>query len=246
MHLILTGATGAVGSAVLNHLLHHAGKTTKVTILSRNSTIPLLKDPTELNVEVIKHSDFKDYSSVLSSIRDADAVIWALGISQSQVSAENYVTITKDYPLAAARAFGSNGRPFNFVYVSGEGATTTPGRFSPIFARVKGETEQALLDLSRDLPDLKVYSARPGGVDSGNDPPVNEVAKQKRVGTRRLEPFLMPLFRAFYASMVSPTKPLGQVLVHLAESNGEKLDGEGISGEGRTVSNIALRRMAGI
>ena len=246
MHLVLTGATGAVGSAVLNHLLHHAGKTTKVTILSRNVTIPLLKEPHELNVEVIKHSDFRSYSSVMPSLHDADALIWALGISQSQVSAEDYVAITKDYPLAAAQAFGSNGRPFNFVYVSGEGATTTPGRFSPIFARVKGETEQALLNITAELPDLRVYSARPGGVDSAHDPEVHEVAKGKRVGTRRLEPVLMPLFRTFYASMVSPTKELGKVLVQLAESDGKQLDGDGISGDGRTVSNVALRRMAGL
>ena len=59
-------------------------------------------------------------------------------------------------------------------------------------------------------------------------------------------PVLRPLFRATWSNMVSPTRELGQVLVDLAMGDGKPLEGEGISGEGRTLSNIAVRRLAGI
>ena len=46
--------------------------------------------------------------------------------------------------------------------------------------------------------------------------------------------------------MVSPTKELGQVLVELALSDGEPLEGEGVRDEGRTISNVGIRRLARI
>ncbi len=261
MHLILTGATGLVGTAVLNHIFTHgaASQITKLTILSRNPSIPLLnaqKPPPTLKVDVVPHKDFLTYpKSLLSSLADAEGVIWALGISQNEVSAEDYLTITRDYALAAAKALGSNptkeaGKPFKFVYVSGEGATNTPGRFTPTFARVKGETEKALFDMnaSAEYPDLRVYSARPGAVDPGADPAVAEATSVKRrTGTRKFEAYLMPAFRALYSSLVSPTKQLGAVLTELALKDGERMqDGPGIGGEGRTIGNVALRKMAGL
>lgn len=261
MHLILTGATGVVGSAVLNHIITHGAPSqiTKLTILSRNPSIPLLntqKPPPTLKVEVVPHKDFLTYpTSLLSSLADAEGLIWALGISQSQVSPDEYLAITRDYTLAAAKAFGSNpakeaGKPFKFVFVSGEGATTTPGRFAPIFARVKGETEKGLLELnaSAECPDLRAYSARPGGVDPAADPAVAEATTVKRqTGWRKLEPYMMPFIRALSGNMVSPTKELGQVLTDLALKDGERMqDGPGISGEGRTIANVALRKMAGL
>ncbi len=261
MHLILTGATGIVGSAVLNHILNHgpASHITRLTILSRNPSIPLLttqNTPSTLTVDVVPHDDFLTYpSTLLSSVADAEALIWALGTSKSQVSAEEYVTITRDYTVAAAKAFGANpakqpGKPFKFVYVSGEGATATPGRFTPTFAKVKGETEQALLELNASVacPDLRVYSARLGGVDSGSDPVVAQATKEKmKMGLRWLGPYLMPLFRLLYANMVSPTRELGAVLTELAMSDGERMqEGPGISADGRIIGNVALRKMGGL
>lgn len=46
--------------------------------------------------------------------------------------------------------------------------------------------------------------------------------------------------------MISPTRDLGKVLTELALSQGDKLEGKGIEGEGRTITNIGFRRIAGI
>ena len=250
MHLILTGATGLVGSAALSHLLSLPASTlTKLSILSR-SPIPMLTDPpsNHPNVTVITHSDFSTYPpSLLQQLKGADGVIWALGISQTEVSKDDYVKITKDYTLAAAKAFSGLSESFKFVYVSGEGATLTPGRFTPLFGRVKGETEAALLALGKEIPSLRVYSVRPGAVDPKGHGEIWRAVKRRRSGKYGfLDPVVFPPLRVAYPGMVSPTRDLGRVLAELAMGDGERLEGMGVEGEGRTVANVGVRRMAGL
>jgi hypothetical protein len=251
MHLILTGATGVVGSGVLAHILSlPAGQVTRLSILSRKP-IAMAEDANKPHVKVIHHEDFSSYPpEVLQELKGADGVVWALGISQNEVNKEDYIKITKDYTLEAAKAFGGLSDNFKFVYVSGEGATTTPGMFTPLFGRVKGDTEAALLDLGKKMPTLKVFSLRPGAVDPYSHPEVLKAVAAKlrgqplwqRAGTRAL----LPVLRAAYKDMVSPTKDLGRVLTDLAMGSGEPLEGKGIEGEGRTIANVGFRRLAGI
>jgi hypothetical protein len=202
-------------------------------------------------VKVIHHDDFSSYSpELLQQLKGADGVVWALGISQNEVNKEDYVKITKDYTLKAAKAFSSLSDNFKFVYVSGEGATVRPGMLTPLFGRVKGETEAALVEMGKKTPSLKVFSLRPGVVDPYAQPGVAEAIATKlkarpffvRIGER----VLLPTFRATTKSLVSPTKDLGWVLTDLAMGNGEPLEGKGIEGEGRTITNAGFRRLAGI
>jgi hypothetical protein len=254
VHLILTGATGLVGSSVLAHILSLPPSTTisRLSILSR-SPVPLASKKDKFNtttqIEVINHTDYNSYPpDLLSKLKDATGVIWAQGISQSEVDEPAYVNITKDYPLAAAKAFSSlNENKLNFVYVSGEGATYTPGRFTPIFARVKGEAELALVDLMKETPystSLKVYNVRPGGVDGRSQPEVWEPIQQRRSFLWKVEmALLMKPMSLLYQNMMTPTPQLGKVLTELAMAGGEPLEGRGIEADGRLVRNIAVRRM---
>lgn len=97
MHLILTGATGLVGSAVLDAMLAMP-EITRISILSRRP-VPMIedriqkKDPVASDkdrVRVILHKDFAKYDDELINgpLRGAAGVVWALGISQLQVSKE--------------------------------------------------------------------------------------------------------------------------------------------------------------
>lgn len=189
MHLILTGATGLVGTAVLHHILSlpasspTAQKITRLSIVSRRAEIPLLEHPnrpkqnTFTKVEVLPHKDFKDYEKdgLLSKLKQCDdnekiGVIWALGVSQTLTSSEQqYDEIVRVYPIEAAKAFSSNlgVKQLNFVYVSGEGATQNPGFLTQMFGRIKGKTETELIELMQSQDCLKVLNVRPGGVDSG-------------------------------------------------------------------------------
>ena len=249
MHLILTGATGLVGSSALAHILSlPAGQVTRLSILSRKP-VAMAEAANKPYVRVIQHNDFSSYPpETLEELKGADGVVWALGISQSEVDKEEYVKITKDYALEAAKAFSGLSDKFKFVYVSGEGATLSPGIFTPLFGRVKGETEAALLEMGKQIPSLKVLSLRPGGVDPYGHAELQQVSAARRTAMKYkvVDRVLLPAVRAYYVSMVSPTKDLGRVLTDLAMGNGEALEGKGIEGEGRTITNAGFRRLAGI
>lgn len=89
MHLILTGATGTVGNAVLHHCLA-SPKVTRLSILSRRDFV--LPEGDKFNTakaEVIVHTNYTDYSpALLEKLKGSDGCIWAQGISQTQVSKE--------------------------------------------------------------------------------------------------------------------------------------------------------------
>ena len=63
-----------------------------------------------------------------------------------------------------------------------------------------------------------------------------------------VERVLLPVLRALpgVKGLMSPTRELGKALVGLAVGDGEVQEGGGVSGEGRTLNNAALRRLAGI
>ncbi|KAH7048412.1 hypothetical protein B0J12DRAFT_114254 [Macrophomina phaseolina] len=242
MHVILTGATGLVGSGALAQLLAHmkaGGPITQVSVLSRKP-VPMAEG--KPNVTVIRHTDFKNYPpEILKELDGAEACIWALGISQTQVGKDEYVTITKEYPLAAAKAFSSLSPKFKFIYVSGEGTTQTPGYFTPFFARVKGETETQLLDLPKTHPSLRPFSVRPFYIDRANHPEVIE-AQRHRSSMSDYYDILGPVVRRI-TSIHSPTELLGDFFIKLATGDGEPLQGDDLLGGGRIVPNKAFRRI---
>ncbi|KFY36095.1 hypothetical protein V494_05320 [Pseudogymnoascus sp. VKM F-4513 (FW-928)] len=241
MHLILTGATGLVGTAALHHLLS-APKVTKVTILSRRPVPLAANNP---KVTTIIHKDYTSYPpALLAELEGAQACIWALGVSINDVSKEEYEKITVDYPLAAAKAFSGLHDPFTFVYVSGEGAAVTPTRSTPNYGLAKGRAEAALLALHKNTPSLRPYSVRPGYVDPTGHP-AQSFMPTKKLWMRGLESVVGPPLRWFWSGMVSPTAELGGVLTELAVGGGEKFDEKekGVEEEGRVLGNVWLRKL---
>jgi NAD dependent epimerase/dehydratase family enzyme len=84
MHLILTGATGLVGTAVLDAMIR-TKDITKISVLSRRPV-----KFTDDRINVILHKDFASYDGdLLAKLQGAQACVWALGISQSEVSKES-------------------------------------------------------------------------------------------------------------------------------------------------------------
>lgn len=87
MHLILTGATGLVGSSVLDAMIKMKD-VTKISILSRRP-IPMVENAKDPRINVIIHNDFEKYDSeVLDKLKGANGAVWALGISQTKVGKE--------------------------------------------------------------------------------------------------------------------------------------------------------------
>ncbi|KAI8300801.1 Botcinic acid biosynthesis cluster B protein 16 [Colletotrichum sp. SAR11_59] len=254
MHLILTGATGLLGSSVLDAMIKMKD-VTKISILSRRP-IPMVDDAKDPRINVIIHRDFDKYEpDVLDKLKGANGVVWALGISQNKVTKEEYVKITKDYTLAAAKAFAElppNNEPFRFVYVSGEGATQKPGMFSAIFARVKGETETLLSEMRAANLRLQAEAIRPAFVDAQKHTAIKQYIPDPGMVYNAANVMIGPLTRTLVPSFVSPTEYLGKFMTEMAMGKHDAslaAGGQGIitlNGGLRIVENIGFRRLAGL
>ena len=85
MHLILTGATGLVGSGVLQYMISSPAVTT-VSVLSRR---PVPQAEGHEKVKVIIQKDFNSYpTELLEQLKGAEGCVWAQGISILKVTSE--------------------------------------------------------------------------------------------------------------------------------------------------------------
>jgi len=184
-----------------------------------------------------------------------------------------YVKITKDYTLAAAKAFQgipslaeNKDEPFRFIFVSAIGATHQPGAFTSAFARVKGETEMALAEMMQRTSaatsgrKFHAHSARPCWPDYFAHDAIKPYIPKQPLGLTALAWGLTPLVRIpglGVKSYWNPTQQLGRTLTELAMG---KWDGEmakvqeGATGNGlerlpggsTMLETTALRRFAGL
>lgn len=163
-----------------------------------------------------------------------------------------YVHITKTLTLSAAEAFqtlSTPSQPFNFVYVSGEGTTHNPGRLTPIFGRVKGETELALAEMRKANPSFHASSVRPAFVDAAQHDAIKDNIPPQGASRNALLAVVGPLIRNFLKSRWSPTESMGRFMVEMALGKwDDQLQGPDIEkvGDFPVVGNAGLRRLAGL
>jgi len=138
MKVLLFGATGSAGAAVLEACLA-ASIVDEVRAIVRR---PLMHTSPTLRTYV--HKDFLDYATVEEAFRSIDACLFCLGISSMQVSKEDYRTISYSYPLAAANMLKTKSPGAAFHYISGAG---TGPESRQLWARVKAQTEHDLIEL---------------------------------------------------------------------------------------------------
>jgi uncharacterized protein YbjT (DUF2867 family) len=138
MKLLLFGATGSAGGAVLEACLA-ASVVDEVHVIARR---PLLRTHSKLRTFV--HQDYLDYSAVEDAFVGVDACLFCLGVSVTQVSKEDYRTITYSYTLAAANMLKRCSPDAAFHYISGRGTNVKSRMF---WAQVKGQLELDLIKL---------------------------------------------------------------------------------------------------
>lgn len=148
MKIVIFGASGMVGQGVLRECLLDP-QVTEVLSVVRTPTGAGAPKLTE-----VVHGDFTDLASILPDFEGVDACFYCLGISSAGMKEPEYRRVSYDMPLAAARPMITQDPAVTFVYVSGAGTNAT-GRM--MWARVKGETENALLAMSEHT-----YLFRPG------------------------------------------------------------------------------------
>jgi uncharacterized protein YbjT (DUF2867 family) len=153
MKVILFGATGMVGQGVLRECLLDTDV---------ESVLAIGRSPTgqhHAKLREIVHGDFLDYSAIESELTGYDACFFCLGVSSVGMNEERYRHLTYDITLAAARTLARLNPQMVFVYVTGRGTDSTE-RGSLMWARVKGKTENDLLE----LPFKAAYMFRPAGI----------------------------------------------------------------------------------
>lgn len=125
---------------------------------------PLMNTSSKLRTFV--HKDFLNYATVEEAFRGIDACLFCLGISSTQVSAEEYRTITYAYTLAAANMLKQHSPGAAFHYISGKG-TRADSRM--MWARVKAQTEHDLLEL------VEADCWRPAFIDAKPSPSLPKI-----------------------------------------------------------------------
>ena len=140
MNVLLFGATGMVGQGVLRECLLDPDVETVLSV-GRSAT-----GQRHERLREIVHADLFDLSAIETELSGFDACFFCLGVSSAGMTEESYRRVTYDLTLSVARCLARLNPRMTFIYVSGMGTDST-GRGRTMWARVKGETENALLRL---------------------------------------------------------------------------------------------------
>ncbi|RYF70311.1 MAG: epimerase [Cytophagaceae bacterium] len=200
---IITGATGMVGEGVLHECLLHPD-VEQVLVINRKPggvSHPKLKE--------IILKDFFDLSPIESQLSGYTTCFFCLGVSSVGMSDDEYRHLTYDLTLNFAKLLAKLNPDLTFEYVSGAGTDSTEnGRLA--WARVKGATENALMQLFRNA-----YLFRPGFM--------KPTPGLKNVKTYyRYIAWLYPIGRALYPAGFSTLQELALAMIKSASIGYEK------------------------
>jgi uncharacterized protein YbjT (DUF2867 family) len=208
MNVLILGATGMVGQGALRECLADPEVTRVLTV---GRTLCGQRHP---KLREIVHADLLDYSAIERDLVGFDACFFCLGKSSAGLSEDEYRHVTYDITLAAGQAFVRLSPQMTFIYVSGAGTDSTEAGGS-MWARVKGQTENALLA----LPFKAAYMLRPAVIQ-----PMHGI-KSKTASYRILysvTSILLPALRALFPNYVTTTEQLGRVMISLVKRGYEK------------------------
>ncbi len=205
---MITGATGMVGKGVLLECLQNPA-VSDVLVLNRR---PLgMQHP---KLKEIVHANFYDLSAVEAGLRGYNACYFCLGTSAFRMKEEDYRRVTYDLTLHVANTLLRLNPGMTFCYVSGQGTDGT-GQGRTMWARVKGQTENALLA----LPFGGAYMFRPGFIQpldgiKSSTPLYNTIYKV-------VNP-LFPLLKAAFPSGVTTTRAVGKAMIAAVRNGSPK------------------------
>lgn len=202
MKVILFGATGMVGQGALRECLRDP-RVERILSVGRRST-----GQRHEKLDEILQPNVADLSPVQDRLSGYDACFFCLGVSSVGMKPDEYRRLTYDLTLSVARILAAQNPGMTFLYVSGTG-TDSSQRGRSMWARVKGETENALLR----LPFRAAFMFRPGYIQ-----PLDGIAPKTwwmRVFYQATAP-CYPLLRALFPKYVTTTRQLGCAMIQVA------------------------------
>jgi len=203
VNVVIFGATGMVGAGVLLECLEDT-RVTSVLVVGRSSCG--LSHP---KLQEILHTDFFDYTTIQPRLADRDACFFCLGVSSAGMKEDRYRRLTYDLTLSVARTLAALNPAMTFVYVSGAGTDSTE-RGRVMWARVKGATENALLQ----LPFTRAVMFRPAYIQ-----PMHGIASKTPLyrALYAVSSWLYPLLSALAPHLVTTTEGIGQAMLAVAK-----------------------------
>ena len=209
--IAILGASGTAGDGILEAALADPDVRT-VRVITRRITPRMEEGIAAGKVEATIHMDYLDYSAVREQLADVDAVFWAIGISSLGVEEEAYREIHVAFPRAFLREWlNVTEKPAaSFHYISSSDISADS---SQMWARVKVEAENTLIDLARDTP-LRVIAWRPDYI--------RPTADERHLGQNLLYWLFAPLGAAVEATQI------GEAMLEVSArghefANGDKL-----------------------
>jgi len=215
MKVILFGASGMVGQAVLRECLLNKSVAAVLSIGRRASGA---SDP---KLRELILSDLFGFSADPKDFRDFDACLFCLGVSSVGMDLAEYERLTFDLTMRWARLLAQSNPRLTFIYVSGAG---TGGRAK--WAQIKGRTENELFKLFPSSYMIRLAAMRPMH---------GEVSKTRwtRIGYLIMRP-IFPMVAALAPSTVITSEDLARGMIEVAEHGASK----------RVLANNDLRAIA--
>jgi len=202
MKVILFGATGMVGQGVLRECPRDPRVETTLSV-GRRST-----GQRHDKLDEILQPDAADLLPVQDRLSGYDACFFCLGVSSVGMKPDDYRRLTYHLTLSVARLLAAQNPAMTFIYVSGTG-TDSSERGRARWARVKGETENALLR----LPFRAAYMFRPGYIQPLDG--ITPKTRWTRVLYKAAAPFY-PALKALFPKYVTTTRQLGCAMIQVA------------------------------
>jgi uncharacterized protein YbjT (DUF2867 family) len=213
--VLIVGASGMVGRAALLEALDEPDLE-KVIALGR-SEVP----DEHPKLSQIVRDDLAEFPPLadlpaddeLAAVARCDVCLFALGKSVAGLTEEQYRAVNYDIPVAIGRRLAEVNPDMAFLYVSGNGTDSTEkGRV--MWARVKGETENALFALP-----FHAYGIRPGYID-----PRRGVRSKTPLYDRvyRATRWLVPLLRRLVPDRIIDSDELGRAMLLVGKTKPEQ------------------------
>lgn len=208
MNVILFGATGMLGQGVLRECLLDP-RIERVLSIGRSAT-----GQRHAKLREIVHDDLLKIDAIASELTGFDACFFCLGVSSAGMSEEAYRRVTYDYTMAVAHTLVRLNPRMTFVFVSGAGTDSTE-RGGTMWARVKGQTENALLR----LPFKAAYMFRPAIIQPLHG--AKSRTKSYRVFYAIARPVL-PLLKRLLPRYVTDTEQVAKAMIAVAGNGAPK------------------------
>lgn len=208
MKVVIFGATGMVGQGALRECLL-SPEVESVLVVGRSSI-----GQQHAKLREILRPDVTDLGPVEDQLAGLDACLFCLGTTSVGKKEDEYRRLTYDLTIAVANVLVRRSPGLTFIYVSGA-STDSTAKGSVMWARVKGETENALLA----MPFKAAYMFRPGYIH-----PMHGLTSKTlvyRLGYVVAKP-LYPIFRRLTPNAVTNSEALGRAMIRVAAHGAPK------------------------